>query len=103
MSELMHYGRSKKDGAIVGSGRYPLGSGEDPYQHVSDFYSEYTRLRKEEHLKPVEIAARLGMVGKDGKPSTTKLRAKLTIERNKEQAARQAYAVKLKEHIDEMD
>ena len=98
MSELMHYGRSKKDGAIVGSGRYPLGSGEDPYQHVSDFYSEYTRLRKEEHLKPVEIAERLGMVGKDGKPSTTKLRAKLTIERNKEQAARQAYAVKLKEH-----
>ena len=30
---LMHYGKSKKDGAIIGSGRYPLGSGDDPYQH----------------------------------------------------------------------
>ena len=28
MSELYHYGRSKKDGAPVGSGRYPLGSGK---------------------------------------------------------------------------
>lgn len=28
--ELMHYGRSKRDGAPKGSGRYPLGSGEDP-------------------------------------------------------------------------
>ena len=26
--ELYHFGRSKKDGAKVGSGRYPLGSGE---------------------------------------------------------------------------
>ena len=30
---LMHYGRSKRDGAPIGSGRYPLGSGEEPYQH----------------------------------------------------------------------
>lgn len=28
MSELYHYGRSKRDGAKVGSGRYPLGSGK---------------------------------------------------------------------------
>ena len=27
---LMHYGRSKLDGAPSGSGRYPLGSGENP-------------------------------------------------------------------------
>lgn len=27
-NELYHYGRSKRDGAIRGSGRYPLGSGE---------------------------------------------------------------------------
>ena len=27
--ELYHYGRSKKDGAKVGSGRYPLGSGKN--------------------------------------------------------------------------
>ena len=34
MSEyyLMHSGRSKRDGAKIGSGRYPLGSGERPFQ-----------------------------------------------------------------------
>lgn len=30
---LMHSGRSKRDGAKVGSGRYPLGSGDRPHQH----------------------------------------------------------------------
>lgn len=29
---LIHVGRSKRDGARVGSGRFPLGSGERPYQ-----------------------------------------------------------------------
>ena len=29
---LQHYGVSKRDGAPIGSGRYPLGSGEEPYQ-----------------------------------------------------------------------
>ena len=29
---IAHYGRSVRDGAPVGSGRYHLGSGEDPYQ-----------------------------------------------------------------------
>lgn len=34
MSEyyLMHSGRSKRDGAKIGSGRYPLGSGARPFQ-----------------------------------------------------------------------
>ena len=32
---LAHYGRSAEDGAPGrGSGRYPLGSGENPNQHV---------------------------------------------------------------------
>lgn len=30
---LAHEGKSKTDGAKIGSGRYPLGSGENPYQH----------------------------------------------------------------------
>ena len=29
---LAHAGRSKRDGAKIGSGRYPLGSGDRPYQ-----------------------------------------------------------------------
>lgn len=32
-SEFAHVGRSKRDGAKVGSGRYPLGSGKNPNQH----------------------------------------------------------------------
>ena len=31
---LMHIGRSIDDGAPVGSGRYPKGSGERPYQDM---------------------------------------------------------------------
>lgn len=30
--EVYHFGVSKRDGAKVGSGRYPLGSGDRPYQ-----------------------------------------------------------------------
>lgn len=43
---LMHYGRSKLDGAAVGSGRYPLGSGDNPNQHRGDFYSRVQELKK---------------------------------------------------------
>lgn len=32
-SEFAHVGRSKRDGAKVGSGRYPLGSGKNPNQY----------------------------------------------------------------------
>ena len=39
--ELMHYGMPKR------SGRYPYGSGEDPYQHGSrDFLGRVDELRK---------------------------------------------------------
>ena len=31
--ELYHFGRSKRDGAKVGSGRYPLGSGNSKYKN----------------------------------------------------------------------
>lgn len=44
---LMHYGVSKLDGAPgPGSGRYPLGSGEDPFQKSGDFASRVEELRK---------------------------------------------------------
>lgn len=44
---LMHYGRSKLDGAPgVGSGRYPLGSGKNPNQHQGDFLTRVSDLRK---------------------------------------------------------
>ena len=45
---LMHYGRSKRDGAPKGSGRYPWGSGENPYQHDGGTFAGMVRdLRKD--------------------------------------------------------
>ena len=38
---LMHYGTK------FHSGRYPYGSGEDPYQHNGDFLTRVERLRKD--------------------------------------------------------
>ena len=101
---LMHYGRSKKDGAIYGSGRYPLGSGEDPYQHEEGFNAAVRKLKKT--INPEtgklyserEIAQIYNITDKFGNPSVTKLRAKVSIAKNEEMAAKQAYAVKLKEH-----
>ena len=42
---LMHYGTKYH------SGRYPYGSGEDPFQHEGDFLSRIDRLKKEEGFK----------------------------------------------------
>ena len=39
--ELMHYGVARR------SGRYPWGSGKDPYQHSGDFLSRVDELRKQ--------------------------------------------------------
>ena len=43
--ELMHYGVGHLDGG--NSGRYPWGSGDDKYQHYSDFLARVRELRKE--------------------------------------------------------
>ena len=44
---LEHYGRSKTDGAEVGSGRYPLGSGEHPFQQYGEMHAELKKLLSE--------------------------------------------------------
>ena len=61
---LAHYGTPRH------SGRYPWGSGENPYQHSSYFMSEVNRMRKE-GMSEVEIANVMDM-------STGELRAKVT-------------------------
>ena len=97
MSELMHYGRSKKDGAVIGSGRYPLGSGEEPYQHAEGINVQVSKLKRQ-GLTERQIAEKLGIFDDRGNPSVTTLRAKVSIAKNEQMAAAQAYAVKLKEH-----
>ena len=63
---LMHYGVKRR------SGRYPWGSGENPYQHSGDFLARVEQLKKEGHTEK-EIAEMV-MPGEDEKLSTTELR-----------------------------
>lgn len=60
IDELMHYGVKRR------SGRYPWGSGENPYQHSGDFLTRVEEL-KSQGLSEKEIADTIGV-------STTELR-----------------------------
>ena len=64
---LMHYGTPRH------SGRYPWGSGKDPYQHSGDFLSRVQEL-KSQGLKETEIAKAMGM-------TTTQLRVQRSLAR----------------------
>lgn len=74
---LAHYGRSRTDGAPIGSGRYPLGSGDNPYQHELDFLDRCKDL-KEKGLSEKEIAEAMGIFDSEGKPFVRGLRAEQT-------------------------
>lgn len=70
---LMHYGMPRR------SGRYPWGSGDNPYQHSGDFLSRYDELKKS-GIKESEIARQMGFVDeKTGRVQTTKLRAQVSL------------------------
>ena len=51
---LMHYGMPRR------SGRYPWGSGENPYQHSGDFLSRVDEL-KSQGMSDTEIAKAMGL------------------------------------------
>jgi DNA-binding CsgD family transcriptional regulator len=84
---LMHEGRSITDGAPVGSGRYPRGSGENPYQHDGSFIGAVKKLR-EQGLTDKQIAKSMDM-------NTSQFRAKMSIEKNAQRAANASRAQKL--------
>lgn len=68
MSELMHYGVGHLNGG--NSGRYPWGSGEDPFQRRVDFYNRYLKVKKENPgLSSEEYAEKLGVLDNEGNPS----------------------------------
>lgn len=73
-ASLMHYGTPRH------SGRYPYGSGENPYQHVKGFLGNYREL-KSKGVTEKEIAKYFGM-------NTSQLRDKIAIENMKESIAR---------------
>lgn len=72
MDELYHYGVKRR------SGRYPYGSGENPYQHEAHFLSKVSALR-EEGLTEKEIADYFNV-------SVRELRAEKTVARNRVKA-----------------
>lgn len=65
---LIHYGMPRR------SGRYPWGSGENPYQHGDDFISRVKKL-KEAGMTEVDIAKQFGM-------TTGELRSQYSIANN---------------------
>lgn len=67
--ELMHYGVKKR------SGRYPWGSGDNPYQHSGDFLSRVQELKKK-GLSETEIVKELGL------DSTTQYRVAYSVAKN---------------------
>lgn len=81
--ELYHYGMKYR------SGRYPYGSGEDPYQHDPSFLGRLQELR-DAGMSETDIAKAMGM-------TTTELRRKRTVEVNAMRAAQQSRAYELRE------
>lgn len=83
-AELQHIGTKRH------SGRYPWGSGEDPYQGSSSIMGQIAELRGR-GMSDAAISRALGM------ESTTELRAEIAIADNAARAERQATAKALKE------
>lgn len=94
---LEHYGRSVDDGAPgVGSGRYPKGSGDNPYQHSGTFLSRIDEL-KSQGLNETQIAEAMGIFNRDGKPSSTRLRTQISLAKDEERSIKVATAKRLRD------
>lgn len=88
--DAQHYGMPKR------SGRYPYGSGENPYQHSGDFLARVNELKKS-GMSESDIAKTLGIVNRKGEPSSTRLRTQLSLAKNEERALKVATAKGLRE------
>lgn len=80
---LMHYGMPRR------SGRYPWGSGNNPYQHSGDFLSRIDELKKQ-GLKETDIAKTMGL-------TTTQLRTQMSLAKDERRALQVATAKGLRE------
>lgn len=83
LDELIHYGMPRR------SGRYPWGSGEDPYQHSGDFLSRIDELKKQ-GLSETEIAKSMGL-------TTTQFRTQKSLAKDERRALEVATAKGLRE------
>ena len=71
--EIKHYGKPRL------SGRYPWGSGENPYQRTGGFLAAYKNL-KSQGLTDAQIAKAMGM-------TTLEMRARRSISNDQQRAA----------------
>ena len=83
MNYLMHYGVPRR------SGRYPWGSGDNPYQHSGDFLSRIESLKKEGKTEK-EIADELNL-------TTTQLRIQMSLAKDERRSLEVATAKGLRE------
>ena len=82
---LMHYGIKRR------SGRYPWGSGDDPYQHSSDFLSRIEELKKQGWKEtPENIQKEFGL-------TTTQYRAEKSLAKNERRQLTVAKAKSLRD------
>ena len=94
---LMHYGMPRR------SGRYPWGSGDNPYQHSGDFLSRVEELKKSNftftdkdgktYTGEVAIAKSMGL-------STTQFRTQMSLAKDERRSADVATAKGLKNLAD---
>ena len=80
MSEdfLMHVGKGHLDGGH--SGRFPWGSGDNPYQRYFDFYSRYEKIKKAHPgISDKELARKLDCLDANGNPSVKDLERQYKI------------------------
>ena len=77
--DIEHYGIKRR------SGRYPYGSGKEPYQHSGDFLSRVDELKKA-GLSESEIAGTMGIIGENGKPSSTRLRVQMSLAKTEQRS-----------------
>ena len=93
--DLVHYGMPRR------SGRYPWGSGKDPYQHSGDFLSRVQELRKQNftytdpdtgktYSGDTAIAKSMGL-------TTTQFRTQVGLANDEQRALKVATAKGLKE------
>lgn len=73
---LTHYGMPRR------SGRYPWGSGEDPYQHGSGDFLSRVKSMEDKGMSQTEIARELGIVNYRGEPSPSRLRRQKSVASN---------------------
>lgn len=87
---LAHYG-TPHQGATPHSGRYPYGSGEEPFSRPDDLLTRINDLSKKYNGKETDIAKALGM-------STTELRKQKTLATNAAKLANISRVRRLKDH-----